>query len=123
MQKLEENGSAAGADLSAIEKALWQELSFQDTISTEVVAAILDHVVVCEGSTKQKIDLELYLRLGQTASVTFSRERFAFWNTFFHDVRHKTQVVLDEHVARLKVARSEAFQIRLFLGGGERARE
>ena len=52
-----------------------------DTISTEVVAAILDHVVVCEGSTKQRIDLELYLRLGQTASVTFSRERFAFWNT------------------------------------------
>ena len=81
LQKLEENGSAAGVDLSAIEKALWQELSFQDTVSTEVVAAILDHVVVCEGSTKQKIDLELYLRLGQTASVTFSRERFAFWNT------------------------------------------
>ena len=83
LQKLEENGSAASVDLSAIEKALWQELSFQDTISTEVVAAILDHVVVCEGSTKQRIDLELYLRLGQTASVTFSRERFAFWNTSF----------------------------------------
>ena len=81
LQKLEENGSAAGVDLSAIEKALWQELSFQDTISTEVVASILDHVVVCEGSTKQRIDLELYLRLGQTASVAFSRERFAFWNT------------------------------------------
>ena len=83
LQKLEENGSAAGIDLSAIEQALWQELSFQDTISTEVVASILDHVVVCEGSTKQRIDLELYLRLGQTASVTFSRERFAFWNTSF----------------------------------------
>lgn len=83
LQKLEENGSAVGVDLSAIEKALWQEISFQDTISTEVVAAILDHVVVCEGSTKQRIDLELYLRLGQTASVTFSRERFAFWNTSF----------------------------------------
>ena len=81
LQKLEENGSAAGVDLSAIEKALWQELSFQDTVSTEVVASILDHVVVCEGSTKQKIDLELYLRLGRTASVTFSRERLAFWNT------------------------------------------
>ena len=81
LQKLEENGSAAGVDLSAIEKALWQELSFQDTISTEVVASILDHVVVCEGSTKQRIDLELYLWLGQTASVTFSRERSAFWNT------------------------------------------
>lgn len=83
LQKLEENGSAASVDLSAIEKALWQELSFRDTISTEIVAAILDHVVVCEGSTKQRIDLELYLRLGQTASVTFSRERFAFWNTSF----------------------------------------
>ena len=81
LQKLEENSSATSVDLSAIEKALWQELSFQDTISTEVVAAILDHVVVCEGSTKQKIDLELYLRLGRTASVTFSRERLAFWNT------------------------------------------
>ena len=46
LQKLEENGSAAGIDLSAIEQALWQELSFQDTISTEVVASILDHVVV-----------------------------------------------------------------------------
>lgn len=46
-----------------------------------------------------------------------------FGTHLLHDVRHKTQVVLDEHVARLKVARSEAFQIRLFLGGGERARE
>lgn len=81
LQKLEENGTTADIDLSAIEKALWQELSFRDTVSTEVVAAILDHVVVCEGGTKQRIDLELYLRLGQTASVTFSRERFAFWNT------------------------------------------
>ena len=42
---------------------------------------------------------------------------------FLHNVRYKTQVVLDEHVARLKVARSEAFEILLFLGGGERARE
>lgn len=91
LQKLEENGSAVGVDLSAIEKALWQELSFQDTISTEVVAAILDHVVVCEGSTKQRINLELYLRLGQTASVTFSRERFAFWNTSFLTCGSKAQ--------------------------------
>ena len=83
LQKLEENGQTASVDLSMIEKALWQELAFKDTISTEVVAAILDHVIVCEGSTNQQINLELYLRLGQTASVTFSRKRLAFWDTSF----------------------------------------
>ena len=83
LQKLEENGQTASVDLSIIEKALWQELAFKDTISTEVVAAILDHVIVCEGSTNQQINLELYLRLGQTASVTFSRKRLAFWDTSF----------------------------------------
>ena len=81
LQKLEENGQTAGVDLYVIEKALWQELAFKDTISTEIVAAILDHVIVCEGSTNQQINLELYLRLGQTASVTFSRKRLAFWDT------------------------------------------
>ena len=83
LQKLEENGQTASVDLSMIEKALWQELAFKDTISTEVVAAILDHVIVCEGSTNQQINLELYLRLGQTASVTFSRKGLAFWTTSF----------------------------------------
>ncbi len=119
LQKLEENGSATSVDLSAIEKALWRELSFQDTISTEVVAAILDHVVVCEGSTKQRIDLELYLRLGQTASVTFHERDLHFGTHLLHNMCHKAKIPLNEDIPGLRVPLSQTFQPHPFLTGGK----
>ena len=43
-----------------------------------MVATILDHAVVCEDSDDQHIHLELYLRLGQTASAYYERGKLAF---------------------------------------------
>lgn len=81
LQQQEKQSKLTNVDLAELEKALWKELCFEENISTEVVASILDHVVVCEGSNKEKIHLELYLRLGQTASVTFQRNGLSFWTT------------------------------------------
>ena len=66
--------------LSRLEEALRQELDAEHGLSSEVAAAILDHAVVCQGSSRETIRLELHLRLGQTASAVFSRNKSAFWN-------------------------------------------
>ena len=60
-------------DHKLLEKALWEELDFTNGIQSEVVATILDHIVVLEQSDDQQIYLEIYLRLGQQASAHFQR--------------------------------------------------
>lgn len=69
---------AADIDPALLENALWEELQFTNGVSSEVVAAILDHVVVGEASNDEKIHLDIYLRLGQSASVDFPRGGLAF---------------------------------------------
>ena len=66
--------------LSRLEEALRQELDAEHGLSSEVAASILDHAVVCQGSSRETIRLELHLRLGQTASAVFTRNKSAFWN-------------------------------------------
>ena len=78
LRQQEQQGKVTETDPALLEKALWEELRFTDEISTEVVSTILDHVVVCEGSDDKQIHLEIYLRLGQTASVNFSRSGLVF---------------------------------------------
>ena len=60
-------------DPKLLEKALWEELNFTNGIQSEVVATILDHIVVLEQSDDKQIYLEIYLRLGQQASAHFQR--------------------------------------------------
>ena len=71
----QEQEKKVGIDADLLEKALCEELDFTQDISTEVVGTILDHVVVKEGSDDKQIQLEIYLRLGQTASASFSRDK------------------------------------------------
>ena len=70
----------AATDTAALEKALWMDLNCKKPIQSEVVATILDHAVVCEDSDDKHIHLELYLRLGQTASAYYERGKLAFKN-------------------------------------------
>ena len=63
-------------DPALLEKALWEELHFEHGIASELVSTILDHVAVCDGSDHKQVYLEIYLRLGQQASVHFSRAPF-----------------------------------------------
>ena len=60
-------------DPKLLEKALWEELDFTNGIQSEVVATILDHIVVLEQSDEHQIYLEIYLRLGQQASAHVQR--------------------------------------------------
>ena len=78
LQQQEQQKQIAATDAAALEKALWADLSCKEPIQSEVVATILDHAVVCEDSDDKCIHLELYLRLGQTASAYYTRDRLAF---------------------------------------------
>ena len=90
-------------DPALLEKALWEELRFENGIASELVSTILDHVVVCAGSNHKQVYLEIYLRLGQQASVHFSRDPFILCDisSLFHKVaesfrRRKTPAPFNE---------------------------
>lgn len=78
LQQQEQQKQIAATDTAALEKALWADLNCKEPIQSEVVATILDHAVVCEDSDDKQIHLELYLRLGQTASAYYERGKLAF---------------------------------------------
>jgi len=80
LRQQEQQSKITEVDPALLEKALWEELNFTNGISSEVVAAILDHIVVREESNDKQIYLEVYLRLGQSASVHFNRNAFVFCN-------------------------------------------
>lgn len=61
-------------DVDAIRRELEKELSFTDGINTELVAAILDRVIVKKESTKEEIHLEIILKLGQKFEVIYSHQ-------------------------------------------------
>lgn len=71
----------AESDPALLEQALREELSAANGVSSEVLSALLDHIVVREESTDRQLDLELYFCQGQTARVQFDRESFALWES------------------------------------------
>ena len=81
MRQQEQQSKITEVDPALLEKALWEELNFTNGISSEVVATILDHIVVQEESNDKQIFLEIFLRLGQSTSVNFNREGLVFCNT------------------------------------------
>ena len=78
LQQQEEENGVTRIDSKVFEKALWEELRFEDSVHSEVVASILERVVVCEGSNDKEMHLEIHLRLGQTVSADFLRGPFVF---------------------------------------------
>ena len=68
-------------DIEVLEKALWEELDFTNGINSDVVATIVDHIVVLEPSDNKQIYLDIYLRLGQQASVHFQRGELVLCNS------------------------------------------
>ena len=81
LQQQEQVQKGTEIDAEALEKALWEELDFTNGIHSEVVATILDHIVVLEQSNDKQIHLEIYLRLGQRASVHFQRGELVLCNS------------------------------------------
>ena len=61
--------------LSKIRAALETELDFTAVISSELAAAILDHMVVKKDSTKAAVNLEIYLKTSEVKHLTITREK------------------------------------------------
>ena len=76
----EERQKTAALDYTKIRAALDRELSFTDGINSNLVATILEKIVVKKESTKEEIHLDIYLKLGAKfeailPSASFNRAR------------------------------------------------
>ena len=76
----EERRKNAALDLGKIRAALDRELSFTDGINSNLVATILEKIIVKKESTKEEIHLDIYLKLGAKfeailPSASFNRAR------------------------------------------------
>ena len=81
LRQQEQQSKITSIEPAVLETALWEELNFTNGVNSEVAAAILDHIVVLKGSSNKQIYLEIYLRLGQKASVHFNRSAFVLCST------------------------------------------
>ncbi len=68
-----EKGQRTSAQLEEIRAALERELAFQNGIHSALVTTILDKIVVKRNSTKEKIQLDIYLKFGGPWEAAFSR--------------------------------------------------
>lgn len=74
--RTEQAKSAATAEnLEEMKAALQRELDFSDGINSELVATILDYIIVKKDSAKENIHLEIHLKFGEGRDVRFARER------------------------------------------------
>lgn len=74
LKEEEEKSRITAEQMEKIREALEAELSFQNGVNSQLVTTILDHVVVKKGSTKEKLDLEIRLKVGDPYGVVFDRE-------------------------------------------------
>ena len=68
-----EKGQRTSAQLEEIRAALERELAFQNGIHSALVTTILDKIVVKRNSTKEKIQLDIYLKFGGLWEAAFDR--------------------------------------------------
>ena len=66
----------AALDMDKIRAALDRELSFADGINSNLVATILEKIVVKRESTKEEIYLDIYLKLGAKFEAVFPSASF-----------------------------------------------
>ena len=81
MEKLEaeeKKSRISETQLEKIRTVLEEELSFQRGVNSALVTAILDHVVVKEGSTKEKLFLDIYPKCGGLWAAVFDRQTSSF---------------------------------------------
>ena len=73
----EQRQKASAMDFGKIREALNRELSFDGEINSNLVATILDRVVVKKESTKEEIHLDIYLKLGAKFEAVFPSGGFS----------------------------------------------
>lgn len=119
----EEKSKATEVQMQAVRAALEQKLSFENGVDAALVTTILDHIVVKKGSTRDRVELEIFLKFGDPQRVIFRTEKHPIASTLVHNVRHQAEIAFDQNVAGLQIALGAAFQVYALLFGGERLRE
>ena len=71
----EEKSKATEAQMQAVRTALEQKLSFENGVDAALVTTILDHIVVKKGSTREHVELEIFLKFGGPQRVIFSHRK------------------------------------------------
>ena len=74
----EEKSRLFGKQLEKIKAVLEEALSFRNGIDSRLVAAILDHVVVRQASTRETLYLGIQLRSGSLYETVFDRKNASF---------------------------------------------
>ena len=74
----EAQSRAAGGRLDEIGAALEELLSFRNGIDSALVTTILDHIVVKEGSTREEVHLDIYLKPGGLCGAVLDRGSASF---------------------------------------------
>ena len=74
----EEKSRLSGKQLEKIKAALEEVLSFRNGIDSRLVAAILDHVVVRQASTRETLYLGIQLKFGSCYETIFDRKSASF---------------------------------------------
>lgn len=71
----EEKSEAPEVQMQAVRAALEQKLSFENGVDAALVTTILDHIVVKKGSTRERVELEIFLKFGGPQRVIFSHRK------------------------------------------------
>lgn len=88
-QKAEEAAQANALDMEQIRRFLEKELSFCETINSNLAASILEKAVVKADSTRQEIHLGLFLKLGQQYEAVYIREKSSLRITRLRNITPK----------------------------------
>lgn len=83
LQAEAEKGRRTEAQLEEIRSALEEELSFRKGINSSLVTTILDKIVVKKGSTREVLQLDIFLKFGGPWEAVFDREKSSFRCTPF----------------------------------------
>ena len=73
-----QKSKASVEQMDKIKAALEEELSFENSINSELVTTILDHIVVKKNSSKENIYLDIHLKFGDPYGVVFDRLNSSF---------------------------------------------
>ena len=75
MRQEEEKSRITQAQMQEIRSALERKLSFKNGVDAALVTTILDHIVVKKGSTREHVELEIFLKFGDPQRVIFSHRK------------------------------------------------
>jgi len=82
-------GENAEDQINKIRKALEKTLSFESDIDSDIVATILDHIVVKKDSTRELIHLEVNLKFGDPWEAVYPYERTPSRDIRLRSITHR----------------------------------